>query len=65
LSLIFSNGTIRGGPGFRTFGYQAALPLAGWLRLLALAPMADAFLSRCRGRSMATDAPATARRSVH
>jgi uncharacterized membrane protein YoaK (UPF0700 family) len=59
LSLMFLSGSLCGGLGFRSFGYQAALPLAGVLGLLALAPMADDLRSRFRGRSIVAGAPAT------
>ena len=65
LSLMFLSGSICGGLGFRSFGYQAALPLAGVLGLLALAPMADTLLSRFRGHSIATDAPATGKHAAY
>lgn len=65
LVLMFLSGSLFGGLGFRNFGYQAALPLAGLLGLLALAPMADHLLSRFRGRSIATDAPATGKHGAY
>lgn len=65
LSLMFLAGAIFGGVGFRSFGYQAALPLAGLLGLLALAPMANRLRSRIRGRSLAADAAATAERGAY
>lgn len=65
LSLMFLSGSLCGGLGFRSFGYQAALPLAGVLGLLALAPMADDLLSRFRSRFMAADAPATGKHGAY
>ena len=64
LSLMFLSGTICGGLGFRSMGYQAALPLAGLLGLLALAPMANDLLSWVRGRAIAIDASATRERGA-
>ena len=65
LALMFLAGAACGGAGFSNAGYQAALPLAGLLGLLAMAPMADDLLSRWRGRAMAGDAPAMKERSAH
>jgi uncharacterized membrane protein YoaK (UPF0700 family) len=65
LSLMFLSGSICGGLGFRSFGYQAALPLAGVLGLLALAPMADDLRSRFRSRFIAADVPATGKHSAY
>lgn len=65
LSLMFVSGSLCGGLGFRSAGYQAALPLAGVLGMLALAPMADNLLSRFRGRSIAADAPKTGKNGAY
>ncbi|MDB5759221.1 MAG: hypothetical protein JWM30_2510 [Burkholderia sp.] len=65
LALMFLSGSLCGGLGFRNFGYQAALPLAGMLGLLALAPMADDLLSRFRRRPMTADATATGKHGAY
>jgi uncharacterized membrane protein YoaK (UPF0700 family) len=59
LALMFLAGAFCGALGFANAGYQAALPLAGLLGLLALAPMADDLLARIRGRSIAAAPPLT------
>lgn len=59
LSLMFLSGTIGGGLAFRSLGYHAALPLAVLLGVLALAPMTNELLAWIRGRTIASDVPAT------
>lgn len=65
LSLMFLAGATCGGVGFGGAGYQAALPLAGLLGLLAMAPVADDLLSRLRGRAMVGDMPAMKEHGAH